>query len=99
MISDSNSWLCIKVEYETGKFKEARKCHYIFIISLEGGGGVSELMDRRGGWCHFSSRSGTQKFNFHIKILPKYLFYKILCLLFHQGKLCVTADLSRKNGQ
>ena len=31
--------------------------------------------------CHFGSRSGTQKFNFHIKT---------------KGKLCITANLSRK---
>ena len=56
-------------------------------------------IDGQTGMCHFSFRSGTQKFNFHIKILPKNLFYKILCLLFQQGKLCITTNLSRKNGQ
>ena len=60
-----------------------RNCLVVF--SRGGGGeGVSESMDRR-GVCHFGSRSGTQKFNFRIKILPKNLFYKILCLLFQQG--------------
>ena len=39
------------------------------------GGGVSELTERL-GVCHFGSRSGTQKFNFRIKIPPKNLFYK-----------------------
>ena len=37
------------------------------------------------GVCHFGSRSGTQKFNFRIKILPKNLFYMILFLPFQQG--------------
>ena len=37
--------------------------------------------------CHFGSLSGTKKINFRIKILPKNLFYKILCLPFQQGTL------------
>ena len=37
------------------------------------------------GVCHFGSWSGTQKFNFRIKILPKNLFYKILFLLFQKN--------------
>ena len=49
--------------------------------------------------CHFGSLSGIQKFNFRIKILPKNLFYKILCLLFQQGKLSITTNISSKNGQ
>ena len=46
-----------------------------------GGGGLSEF-DGQTVVCHFGSRSGTQKFNFRVKNLPKNLFYKILCLLF-----------------
>ena len=52
-----------------------------------GGGGGGKWIDGRTGVCHFGSWSGTQKFNFRTKILPKNLFYKILCLLFQQGKL------------
>ena len=40
-------------------------------------GRVSESTD-----SHFGSRSGTKKFNFRLKSLPKNLFYKILYLLF-----------------
>ena len=46
-------------------------------------GGGSESMDGQ-GVCHFGSWSGTQKFNFRIKILPKNLFYKIIFLLFQK---------------
>ena len=61
-----------------------------------GGGGVSESMGRQ-GCAILALEFGTQKFNFHIKILPKNLFDKILCLLFQQGKLCLT-NISSKNG-
>ena len=60
-------------------------------------GGGSELMDRRE--CAILALKVVPKnLIFCIKILPKNLFYKILCLVFQQGKLCVT-NISSKNGQ
>ena len=56
-----------------------------WFISTLGGGGVSELMDGRG--CAVLA----------LEMVPKNLFYKILCLLFQQGKLCLT-NISSKNG-
>ena len=53
------------------------------MVEVSGGGG--KWIDGQMGACHFGSWSGTQKFNFRIKILPKNLFYKILCLVFQQG--------------
>ena len=54
----------------------------------EGGGGEEgKWIDGQTGVFHFGSWIGTQIFNFHIKILSKNLFYKILCLPFQQGKL------------
>ena len=49
--------------------------------------GGGEWIDGQMGVSHFGSWIGTQKFNFRIKILPQNLFYKILRLLFQQGKL------------
>ena len=57
------------------------------LFSGGGGGGVSESTDRRG--CAI----------FALEVVPKNLFHEILCLLFQQGKLCVTTNLSSKNGQ
>ena len=53
----------------------------LFRATILGGGG-GKWIDGRTGVCHFGSWSDTQKFNFHIKILSKHLFYKILHLLF-----------------
>ena len=56
-----------------------------------GGGGISESTD---GWgCAILALEVIPK-----NILPKNLFYKILHLLFQQGKLCLT-NISSKNGQ
>ena len=70
-------------------------CGSRYFCFLLGGG---KWIDGQTEVCHFGSWIGTQKFNFHIKILPKNLFYKILCLLFHQGKLCLT-NISSKNSK
>ena len=48
-----------------------------------GGGGVSESTDRRG--CAILALEVVPKNLIPQKILPKNLFYKILCLLFQQG--------------
>ena len=45
---------------------------------FEGGGGVCELTDRQG--CAILA----------LEVVPKNLFYRILCLLFQQGRLCLT---------
>ena len=57
-----------------------------FILRGGGGGGVSELTDRQG--CAILA----------LEVVPKNLFYQILCLLFQQEKLCLT-NISSKNGQ
>ena len=55
---------------------------------------LSELMDGRE--CAILALELVPKnFSFCTKILPINLFYKILCFLFQQGKLCFT-DISRK---
>ena len=67
-----------KVSLEQTNWAERRS-------GASGGGGGGEWIYGQTEVCHFSSQSGTQKFNFHIKLLPKNLSYKILCLLFQQG--------------
>ena len=51
-----------------------------------------KLIDGWMGVCHFGSWIGDQKLNFGIKIPPKNLFYKILCLPLQQRKLERTAS-------
>ena len=66
--------------------------HLSIVFKARGGGEVNQWTD---GGVPFWPLIGTQKFNFHVKILLKNLFYKILCLLFHQEKLCLTNIFSR----
>ena len=65
-------------------------CYVYYRLKTWGG---SESMDKWGGGAILALEVVPKK------ILPKNLFYKILCLLFQQGKLCATTNLSRKNGQ
>ena len=72
------------------KIKDSESNGFISSYNLGGGGGGSELTD---GWgCAILALEVIPK-----KILPKNLFYKILHLLFQQGKLCLT-NISSKNG-
>ena len=92
--------------YQTKKFVRIRKCSkrwafeltdiYCIDIISSRGRGVSESMDGQ-GCAILALEVVPKKFNVLINILPKNLFYKILCLLFQQGKLCLT-NISSKNG-
>ena len=63
------------------RIKDSESNGFILSYNLEGGE-VNRWID---------------EFNFRIKILPKNLFYKILRMLFQQGKLCLI-NISSKNG-